>query len=76
MKKDQKFLNELNEKLGNINTKKKDAILLKYKNIIEEEKKNGKKITVIIKSFGSNTWSISIPSISKNLRYKSLFSLG
>ena len=36
MKKDQKFLNELNEKLGNINTKKKDAILLKYKNIIEE----------------------------------------
>ena len=52
MKKDQKFLNELNEKLGNINTKKKDAILLKYKNIIEEEKKNGKKITVIIKSFG------------------------
>ena len=53
MKKDQKFLNELNEKLGNINTKKKDAILLKYKNIIEEEKKNGKKITVIIKSFGN-----------------------
>lgn len=53
MKKDQKFLNELNEKLGNMNTKKKDAILLKYKNIIEEEKKNGKKITVIIKSFGN-----------------------
>ena len=35
MKKDQKFLNELNEKLGNMNAKKKDAILLKYKNIIE-----------------------------------------
>lgn len=53
MKKDQKFLNELNDKLGNINQKKKETIMSKYKKIINDEKKNGKKITEIIKSFGN-----------------------
>ena len=53
MKKDQKFLNELSDKLGNISKKKKSIILSKYKNVIDSEKKNGKKITEIIKSFGN-----------------------
>lgn len=53
MKKDQKFLNELNDKLGNINKKKKEIIISKYKKIIDNDKKNGKKITEIIKSFGN-----------------------
>lgn len=53
MKKDQKFLNELNDKLGNINQKKKETIISKYKKIINDEKKSGKKITEIIKSFGN-----------------------
>ena len=53
MKKDQKFLKELNDKLGNISSKKKSIILLKYKDLIDSEKKKGKKITEIIKSFGN-----------------------
>lgn len=53
MKKDQKFLNELDKKLGNISSKKKEKIILKYRNLIDEEKKNNKKITEIIKSFGN-----------------------
>lgn len=53
MKKDQKFLNELNDKLSNINQKKKETIISKYKKIINDEKKSGKKITEIIKSFGN-----------------------
>lgn len=53
MKKDQKFLNELNDKLEDISKKKKSLILSKYRNTIDSEKKNGKKITEIIKSFGN-----------------------
>ena len=53
MKKDQKFLNELNDKLEDISQKKKSLILSKYRNTIDSEKKNGKKITEIIKSFGN-----------------------
>ena len=42
MKKDQKFLNELNDKLEDISQKKKSLILSKYRNTIDSEKKNGK----------------------------------
>ena len=38
MKKDQKFLNELNDKLEDISQKKKSLILSKYRNTIDSEK--------------------------------------
>lgn len=53
MKKDQRFLNQLEEKLKEIPKKKKDIIIDKYKNLIVEEKNKGRKITDIIKSFGN-----------------------
>lgn len=52
MKKDAKFLAKLEETLGNINNKKKAIILIKYRTLIDEEKKNGKRIVDILKSLG------------------------
>lgn len=53
MKKDQKFLNQLEELLKDISKSKREEILTKYRNLIDEEKSNGKKITAILKSFGN-----------------------
>lgn len=53
MKKDQKFLLKLEENLKGINNKKKDAIILKYRNIIDSEKKENKRIIDILKNLGT-----------------------
>lgn len=53
MKKDKKFLEELRQSLRGISKKNKDIIVLKYENIIKEEKKKKKKIVDIIKNLGS-----------------------
>ena len=52
MKKEKKFLDELRNKLGNISTKDKDAIVLKYSNIIKEHKDNNERIIDILKGIG------------------------
>ena len=50
MKKDKKFLEELEACLGK--TKYKDEIISKYDNLIKSEKANGKKIKYILKDLG------------------------
>lgn len=52
MKKDKKFLLDLENQLNGINKKNKDAIVLKYRNIIDEKLKDKKKIKEILKEFG------------------------
>ena len=52
MKKDKKFLKDLEENLEGISQKNKDAILEKYRNLIKEGKESKKKITVILKELG------------------------
>ena len=52
MKKDKKFLKELEDNLIDISEENKKNILKKYENIIKTEKENKKKITVIIKELG------------------------
>ncbi len=52
MKKEKKFLNELREKLNGISNKDKDAIVLKYENIIKEHKSNNERIVDILKNIG------------------------
>ncbi len=52
MKKEKKFLDELRSKLGNINNKDKDVIILKYSNIIKEHKDNNERIIDILKNIG------------------------
>ena len=52
MKKDKKFLKELENNLIDISEDNKKRILDKYENIIKTEKENKKKITVIIKELG------------------------
>ena len=72
MKKDQKFLNELGEKLGNINESTKEKIVLKYKNLIDKQKNDKRRIVDIIKSLGN------VDDIAKSelelLKDKSFFS--
>ena len=53
MKKDKKFLKELEDNLIDISEQNKKNILKKYENIIKTEKENKKKITVIIKELGN-----------------------
>lgn len=54
MKKDKKFLTELeNELTTKINKKQVEKIVEKYRKIIDEEIKNKKKITTILKELGS-----------------------
>ena len=45
MKKDKKFLLDLENELKGISKKKKDAIVLKYRNIIDEELSKKRKIS-------------------------------
>lgn len=76
MKKDQKFLNQLEEKLTKVNKKTRKQIIEKYKNIIAEEKAKGRRITDIIKSFGKIDDIVSIETTNtkkhpfKDLIYK------
>ena len=49
MKKDKKYLEELEKKLEFISKRDKRAIVLKYEKIIEERRANKEKITTIFK---------------------------
>ena len=53
MKKDKKFLLELEQQLNSISRKKRDAIVLKYRNIIDEKVKEKNKIKDILKEIGT-----------------------
>ena len=53
MKKDKKFLLELEKNLGNISKQNKEKIIDKYANIIKEEKAKNRKITDILKELGN-----------------------
>lgn len=53
MKKDKKFLKDLEKNLVGIKDKYKQEILAKYENTIKEEKEKNRKITVILKEIGS-----------------------
>lgn len=53
MKKDKKFLLDLENELKGISKKKKDAIVLKYRNIIDEELSKKRKIKEILKNIGT-----------------------
>ena len=52
MKKDKKFLSELESNLVGVKDKYKKEIIEKYQNKIIEEKNNKKKITAILKELG------------------------
>ena len=52
MKKDKKFLKELENNLTKVREKHRKEIISKYENIIQEEKAKRKKITVILKELG------------------------
>ncbi len=52
MKKDKKYLEELEKKLEFISARDKRAIVLKYQKIIDERKENKEKIVSILKSIG------------------------
>ena len=53
MKKEKKYLNDLENKLNGISKKDKDKIIEKYKEIIKKEKSNNRRIVDILKELGS-----------------------
>ncbi len=53
MKKEKKFLDELEKKLEFISKRDKNAIVLKYKNLIDEKKENKERIVDILKEIGN-----------------------
>ena len=53
MKKEKKYLNELENKLNNISKKKRETIINKYRDRIQEEKSKNKKIVEILKELGT-----------------------
>lgn len=53
MKKEKKYLNELENKLNNISKKKRESIINKYRDKIQEEKSKNKKIVEILKELGT-----------------------
>ena len=52
MKKDKRFLKELEDNLINVNKKHREEIISKYQNIISEEKAKRRKIVDIVKGLG------------------------
>lgn len=53
MKKEKKYLNELENKFNNISKKKRESIVNKYREKIQEEKSKNKKIVEILKELGT-----------------------
>lgn len=53
MKKEKKYLNELENKLNNISKKKRESIVNNYREKIQEEKSKNKKIVEILKELGT-----------------------
>lgn len=75
MKKEKKFLNDLENKLSGISKKDKDKIIEKYRNIIHEEKSNNKRIIDILKELGSTDLVAEkeIQSLKSNGKIKIFF---
>ena len=75
MKKEKKFLNDLENKLSGISKKDRDKIIEKYRNIIHEEKSNNKRIIDILKEIGSTeeVANKEIELLKSDNKIKSLF---
>lgn len=75
MKKEKKFLNDLENKLSGISKKDRNKIIEKYRNIIHEEKSNNKRIVDILKELGSTDLVAEkeIQSLKSNGKIKIFF---
>lgn len=75
MKKEKKFLNDLENKLNGISKKDRNKIIEKYRNIIHEEKSNNRRIVDILKEIGSTDLVAEkeIQSLKSNGKIKIFF---
>lgn len=75
MKKEKKFLNDLENKLNGISKKDRNKIIEKYRNIIHEEKSNNRRIVDILKELGSTDLVAKkeIQSLKSNGKIKIFF---
>ena len=75
MKKEKKFLNDLENKLSGISKKYRNKIIEKYRNIIHEEKSNNRRIVDILKELGSTDLVAEkeIQSLKSNGKIKIFF---
>lgn len=75
MKKEKKFLNDLENKLSGISKKDRNKIIEKYRNIIHEEKSNNRRIVDILKELGSTDLVAEkeIQSLKSNGKIKTFF---
>lgn len=75
MKKEKKFLNDLENKLSGISKKDRNKIIEKYRNIIHEEKSNNRRIVDILKELGSTDLVAKkeIQSLKSNGKIKIFF---
>lgn len=75
MKKEKKFLNDLENKLSGISKKNRNKIIEKYRNIIHEEKSNNRRIADILKELGSTDLVAEkeIQSLKSNGKIKIFF---
>lgn len=75
MKKDEKFLKNLSNELSSVSKKKREAIVLKYRNIIDEQLNNKKKILSILKELGTpeEVAKEEIEKLKSNNIFKKIF---
>lgn len=75
MKKEKKFLNDLENKLSGISKKDRNKIIEKYRNIIHKEKSNNRRIVDILKELGSTDLVAEkeIQSLKSNGKIKIFF---
>lgn len=75
MKKEKKYLSELESKLKGISKKKKEKIINKYQEKIKKEKENNKRIVDILKELGTaeEVSKKEIEKLKSNNKIKSLF---
>lgn len=75
MKKEKKYLNDLENKLNGISKKDRNKIIEKYRNIIYEEKSNNRRIVDILKELGSTDLVAEkeIQSLKSNGKIKIFF---
>lgn len=75
MKKEKKYLNDLENKLSGISKKDRDKIIEKYRNIIHEEKSNNRRIVDILKELGftEEVANKEIELLKSDNKIKSLF---
>lgn len=75
MKKEKKFLNDLENKLSGISKKDRNKIIEKYRNIIHEEKSDNRRIVDILKELGSTDLVAEkeIQSLKSNGKIKIFF---